>query len=125
MLTATQQHAVDEFAKSISVLGDDALIDTYHQAWEDHTEANAEGSEPLPATLSVNQFVPRCPSVPIAHRAPLPGAGERASDVAAPLSIGNGSRLGRLRGIQKVGMPRRFKAAEPRTFFAGRLSGDN
>jgi hypothetical protein len=35
------------------------------------------------------------------------------------------SRLGRLRGIQKVGMQRRFKAAEPRTFFAGRLSGDN
>jgi hypothetical protein len=47
MLTATQQHAVDEFAKSISVLGDDALIDTYHQAWEDHTEANAEGSDNL------------------------------------------------------------------------------
>jgi hypothetical protein len=33
--------------------------------------------------------------------------------------------LGRLRAIQKVGMQRRFKAAEPRTFFAGRLSGDN
>jgi len=34
-------------------------------------------------------------------------------------------RLGRLRGIQKVGIQRRFEAAEPRTFFAGRLSGDN
>ena len=45
MLTATQQHAVDEFAKSISALGDDALIDTYHQAWEDHRAARAEGSE--------------------------------------------------------------------------------
>ena len=47
MLTATQQHAVDEFAKSISALGDDALIDTYHQAWEDHTEASAEGIDNL------------------------------------------------------------------------------
>ena len=47
MLTATQQHAVDEFAKSISALGDDALIDTYHQAWEDHREASAEGSDNL------------------------------------------------------------------------------
>ena len=47
MLTATQQHAVDAFAKSISVLGDDALIDTYHQAWEDYREASAEGSDNL------------------------------------------------------------------------------
>src|SRR6202035_3214304 len=47
MLTATQQHAVDEFAKSISALGDDALIDTYHQAWEDHRAASAEGSDNL------------------------------------------------------------------------------
>ena len=39
MLTATQQHAVDQFAKSLSALGDDALIDTYHQAWEDQREA--------------------------------------------------------------------------------------
>jgi hypothetical protein len=45
MLTATQQHAVDKFAKSLSALGDDALIDTYHQAWEDHREASAEGSD--------------------------------------------------------------------------------
>ena len=47
MLTATQQHAVDEFAKSLSALGDDALIDTYHQVWEDHREASAEGSDNL------------------------------------------------------------------------------
>ena len=47
MLTATQQHAVDEFAKSISALGDDALIDTYHQAWEDHRAGRAEGSDNL------------------------------------------------------------------------------
>ena len=47
MLTAAQRHAVDEFAKSISALGDDALIDTYHQAWEDHREASAEGSDNL------------------------------------------------------------------------------
>jgi hypothetical protein len=47
MLTAAQQHAVDQFAKSLSALGDDALIDTYHQAWEDHREANAEGSDNL------------------------------------------------------------------------------
>ena len=45
MLTATQQHAVDQFAKSLSALGDDALIDTYHQAWEDHRDARAEGSD--------------------------------------------------------------------------------
>jgi len=47
MLTATQQHAVDEFAKSLSALGDDALIDAYHQAWEDHREARAEDSDNL------------------------------------------------------------------------------
>ncbi len=47
MLTAAQQHAVDQFAKSLSALGDDALIDTYHQAWEDHREASAEGSDNL------------------------------------------------------------------------------
>ena len=45
MLTATQQHAVDQFAKSLSALGDDALIDTYHQAWEDQREASAEGGD--------------------------------------------------------------------------------
>ena len=47
MLTATQQHAVDQFAKSLPALGDDALIDTYHQAWEDHRDARAEGSDNL------------------------------------------------------------------------------
>ena len=47
MLTAAQQHTVDQFAKSISALGDDALIDTYHQAWEDHRAASAEGSDNL------------------------------------------------------------------------------
>ena len=30
-----------------SAPGDDALIDTYHQAWEDHREASAEGSDNL------------------------------------------------------------------------------
>jgi hypothetical protein len=47
MLTAAHQHSVDQFAKSISVLGDDALIDSYHQAWEDRTLASAEGSDNL------------------------------------------------------------------------------
>jgi hypothetical protein len=28
-------------------LGDDALIDTYHQAWEDHRDARGEGSDNL------------------------------------------------------------------------------
>jgi hypothetical protein len=44
MLTAVQRHSVDQFAKSLSALGDDALIDTYHQAREDHREASAEAS---------------------------------------------------------------------------------
>jgi hypothetical protein len=43
MLTATQQHAVDQFAKSLSALGDDALIDTYHQAWEDQKRSQRRG----------------------------------------------------------------------------------
>ena len=47
MLTPVQQHAVDQFAKSLPALGDDALIDTYHQAWEDHRAARAEGSDNL------------------------------------------------------------------------------
>jgi hypothetical protein len=47
MLTPAQQHAVDNFAKSLTALGDDALIDTYHQAWEDHREASTEGSDNL------------------------------------------------------------------------------
>ena len=45
MLTRVQQHALDRFAKSLLTLGDDALIDTYHQAWEDHRAARAEGSD--------------------------------------------------------------------------------
>ena len=47
MLPPVQQHAVDQFAKSLPALGDDALIDTYHQAWEDHRGACAEGSDNL------------------------------------------------------------------------------
>jgi 2-polyprenyl-6-methoxyphenol hydroxylase-like FAD-dependent oxidoreductase len=47
MLTAAQQHAVGQFTKSLSALGDDALIDTYHQVREDHREATAEGSDNL------------------------------------------------------------------------------
>ena len=47
MLTPAQQRAVDHFAKSLSALGDDSLIDAYHQAWEDHRDARAEGSDNL------------------------------------------------------------------------------
>ena len=47
MLTPAQQRAVDRFAKSLSALGDDSLIDAYHQAWEDHRDARAEGSDNL------------------------------------------------------------------------------
>jgi hypothetical protein len=47
MLTAVQQHAIDRFAKSLATLGDDSLIDAYHQAWEDHRDARAEGSDNL------------------------------------------------------------------------------
>ena len=47
MLTPAQQHAVDQFAKSLPALGEDALIDTHHQTWEDHREARAEGSDNL------------------------------------------------------------------------------
>ena len=45
MLTAAQQRAVDRFAKSLAALGDDALIDAHHQAWEDHRDAKAEGGD--------------------------------------------------------------------------------
>jgi hypothetical protein len=45
MLTGTQQHATDRFAKSLLALSDDALIDTYHQAAEDHRAAQAEDSD--------------------------------------------------------------------------------
>ena len=47
MLTAAQQHAVDRFAKGLLALSDDALIDTYHQAADDHRAARAEGSDNL------------------------------------------------------------------------------
>jgi hypothetical protein len=36
MLTATQQRAVDRFAKSLATPSDDSLIDAHHQTWEDH-----------------------------------------------------------------------------------------
>jgi hypothetical protein len=45
MLTAARQHAVYRFAKSLSALEDDALIDAHHQAWEDHRDARAEGGD--------------------------------------------------------------------------------
>jgi hypothetical protein len=45
MLTGTQQHAAERFAKSLLTLSDDALIDTYHQAAEDLRAAQAEGSD--------------------------------------------------------------------------------
>ena len=47
MLTPAQQRAVDRFAKSLATLGDDSLIDANHQAWEDHRDAQAEGSDNL------------------------------------------------------------------------------
>jgi hypothetical protein len=46
-LTAAQRHAIDRFAKGLLALGDDALIDTYHQAMEDLRAAQAEGSDNL------------------------------------------------------------------------------
>ena len=45
MLTATQKRALDGFTKGLSTLSDDSLIDAYHQAWEDHRDARAEGSD--------------------------------------------------------------------------------
>jgi hypothetical protein len=47
MLTAAQQYAIDQFAKGLLALGDDALIDTYHQASDDLRAARAEGSDNL------------------------------------------------------------------------------
>ena len=47
MLSAAQQRAVDRFAKSLVTLDDDSLIDAHHQAWEDHRNARAEGSDNL------------------------------------------------------------------------------
>jgi hypothetical protein len=45
MPTAAQRRAADQFARSLEALSDDALIDTYHQAAEDHRTAQAEGSD--------------------------------------------------------------------------------
>jgi hypothetical protein len=47
MFTATQQRAIDRFAKSLLTLAGDSLIDAYHRAWEDHRDARAEGSDNL------------------------------------------------------------------------------
>jgi hypothetical protein len=47
MLTPVQQHSLDRFAKSLLTLADDSLIHAYHQAWEDHRDARAEGSDNL------------------------------------------------------------------------------
>jgi len=52
LLTATQQHAIDRFAKSLSVLEDDALIDAHHQAREDHRDAQAEGGDNVGKALA-------------------------------------------------------------------------
>jgi hypothetical protein len=54
MLTAAQQHAVDQFTKSLSALGADALIDTYHQVREDPREASAGGSDNLSKAYAVS-----------------------------------------------------------------------
>jgi hypothetical protein len=47
MLTPAQQHTLDRFTKSLLALSDDALIDAYHQAADDHRAARAEGSDNL------------------------------------------------------------------------------
>ena len=47
ILTLVQRNALDRFVKSLATLGDDSLIDAYHQAWEDHRDARAEGSDNL------------------------------------------------------------------------------
>ena len=47
MLTLVQRRALARFAKSLLTLADDSLIDAYHQAWEDHRDARAEGSDNL------------------------------------------------------------------------------
>jgi len=47
MLTLAQRNALDRFAKSLPALSDDSLIDAYYQAWEDHRDARAEGSDNL------------------------------------------------------------------------------
>ena len=52
MLTAAQQYAIDQFAKGLLALSDDALIDTYHQAADDLRAARIEGSENLSKTYA-------------------------------------------------------------------------
>jgi len=52
MLTAAQQHAIDQFAEGLLALSDDALIDTYHQAADDLRAARMEGSENLSKTYA-------------------------------------------------------------------------
>ena len=47
MLTGAQHHTLNQFAESLQTLGEDALIDTYHQAAEDYREAQIEGSDNL------------------------------------------------------------------------------
>jgi hypothetical protein len=47
MLTAAQQYAIDRFAKCLLAFSDDALIDAYHQAEDDHRVAWAAGSANL------------------------------------------------------------------------------
>jgi len=42
-----QQYAIDQFAEGLLALGDDALIDTYHQAADDLRAAQVEGSDNL------------------------------------------------------------------------------
>ena len=50
MLTTVQRHAADRFAKRLLTLSDDALVDTYHQAADDHRAARAEGLDDLSET---------------------------------------------------------------------------
>jgi len=52
MMTTVQQHATDRFAKRLLTLSDDALIDTYHQAADDHRAARAEGLDNLSETYA-------------------------------------------------------------------------
>ena len=52
MMTTVQHHATDRFAKHLLILSDDALIDTYHQAADDHIAARAEGLDNLSETYA-------------------------------------------------------------------------
>jgi len=67
MLTAAQQRAVDGFAKSLAALGDDALIDAHHQAWEDYRDARTEGGD------IVDKAYAQSLASEAAMRVPLPG----------------------------------------------------